>query len=67
MKGTHPNGRRDAFLEVARFLEENDDEQITIKDLVSCMENNLADSEHSAYSHTHMQLKLQEYFGDRLS
>ena len=58
--------RRDAFLEVARFLEENDDEQITIKDLVSRMENNLADSEHSAYSHTHMQLKLQEHFGDRV-
>ena len=40
--------------------------KITIKDLVSRMENNLADSEHSAYSHTHMQLKLQEHFGDRV-
>ena len=41
--------------------------KITIKDLVSRMENNLADSEHSAYSHTHMQLKLQEHFGDRVT
>ena len=30
------------------------------------MENNLADSEHNPYSHTHMQLILQEYFGDRV-
>ena len=28
----------DAFLEVARFLEENDDEQITIHDLIQRME-----------------------------
>ena len=36
--------RIDAFLEVARFFEENDDEQITIKDLIQRMEKNLADS-----------------------
>ena len=38
--------RIDAFLEFARFFEENDDEQITIHDLIQRMEDNLADSEH---------------------
>ncbi len=56
--------RTDAFMEVASFLEENDDEQITIHDLISRMEDNLADSEYDAYSYPHMQQKLQEYFGD---
>jgi hypothetical protein len=42
--------RTDAFLEVASFLEENDDEQITINDLINRMEHNLANSEHEAYS-----------------
>ena len=40
--------RTDAFLEVAKFLEENDDEQITIHDLIQSMEEDLADTEHSA-------------------
>ena len=56
----------DSFLEVARFLEENDDEQITINDLISCIEDNLANSEYGAYSYAHMQMKLHEHFGDRI-
>ena len=32
--------RTEAFLEVARYLEENDDEQITIDDLIDLMEQN---------------------------
>ena len=42
--------RTEAFLEVAKFLEENDDEQITIGDLLSKMEVILDGSEYSAYS-----------------
>lgn len=53
-------------MEVASFLEENDDEQITINDLISRMEDNLANSEHGAYSYPHMQLKIHEHFGDRI-
>ena len=56
-------GRADAFLEVARYLEEDDDEQITINDLISHME---ANSKHGAYSYPHMQVKLHEHFGDRI-
>ena len=58
--------RIDAFLEVVRFFEENDDEQITINDLIQHMEINLAGSQHSAYSYPHMQQKLMEHFGDRI-
>ena len=58
--------RTDAFLEVASFLEENDDEQVTINDLVSRMEDNLANSENGAYSYQYMQLKLHEHFGDSI-
>ena len=35
-----------AFLGVARFLEENDEEQITVQDLIQRMEENLANIEH---------------------
>ena len=58
--------RTDTFLEVANFFKENDDEQITINDLVTRMENNLAGSEHGAYSYPHMQQKLKERFGERI-
>ena len=56
----------DPFLEVARFLEENDDEQITLYDLIQHMEENLADSKFSAYSYPHMQQKLKEHFGYKI-
>ena len=67
VKVGHPQEkqRADAFLEAVRFFEENDDEQITIYDLIQCMERNLADSELSAYSNPHMQQKL-EHFGDKI-
>ena len=58
--------RIDAFLEVAEFLEQNDDEQITINDLICRMEVNFADSRHDAYSYVHMQKKLKEHYGDRI-
>ena len=58
--------RTQAFLEVASFLEENDDEQITIQDLIGRMGDNLAGSEYDAYSYKYMQQKLQEHFGYRI-
>jgi len=56
----------DAFLETARFLEENDDEQTTIYDLIEHMEKTLGDSELGAYSYRYMQQKLKEHFGDKI-
>jgi len=58
--------RADAFLEAVRFFEENDDEQITINDLILQMEKNLGNSELSAYSFPHMQQKLKEHFGEKI-
>ena len=58
--------RMNAFLEVAKFLEENDDEQISIQDLIQRMDKNLANTEFSAYSYHHMQEKLKEHFGNKI-
>ena len=58
--------RAEAFLEVARYLEENDDEQITINDLIDLMNQKLADTKYEAYSYSHMKMKLQEHFGERI-
>ena len=51
----------EAFLEVAKFLEENDDEQITISNFISKREVILDGSEYSAYSRVHMCSKLKEH------
>ena len=58
--------KNDAFLKVARFLQENDDEQITVVDLVEKMEEYLGDSASTAYGRTHMKARLQEHFGDQI-
>ena len=50
--------RTDAFLEVVSYLEENDDEQITISDLIRRMEDDLIESDYSAYGPQHMKMKL---------
>ena len=54
--------RTDAFLEVVSYLEENDDEQITISDLIRRMVDNLIESDYSAYGPQHMKMKLQELY-----
>lgn len=58
--------KNDAFFKVARFLQENDDEQISVVDLVEKMEEYLADSASTAYSRTHMKARLQEHFSDQI-
>ena len=57
--------RTDAFLEAVGYLEANDDEQITVSDLIRRMEDNIA-SDCSAYGPQHMKRKLQELYGDRI-
>ena len=56
--------RTDAFLEVVSYLEENDDEQITISDLIRRVVDDLIESDYSAYGPQHMKMKLQEFYGD---
>ena len=58
--------RAEAFLHVAGYLEDNDDEQTTINDLIDFMNQKLADTEYEAYSYPHMKMKLQELFGERI-
>ena len=58
--------KNDAFLKVARFLQKNDDEQITVVDLVEKMEEYLGDSASTAYGRTHRNARLQEHFGNQI-
>lgn len=58
--------RAEAFLEVARYLQDNDDEQITITDLIDLMNQKLAGTDCEAYSSTHMKKKLEEHFGETI-
>ena len=58
--------KKQAFVKVAKFLEDNDDEQITVGDLVEKMEEYLNDTESEAYGRLHMKTKLLEYFGDKI-
>ena len=48
------------------FLQDNDDEQITVNDLIDLMNDFMADSESTAYGHTHMKARLKEHFGDQI-
>jgi hypothetical protein len=56
----------EAFLQVANYLKKNDDEQITITDLISKMDSLLANDGLEGYSYKHMKEKLKEHFGDEL-
>ena len=67
IKGRKENEeQKNAFLEVAKYLKENIDEQLTVNDLINMMENILIDSPSSAYSYRHMDRKLREHFGDSI-
>jgi len=58
--------RSEAFLNITKFLRENDDEQITIRDLEEKMQEYLGDLGGMAYGHTHMKTKIKEHFGDQI-
>ena len=60
--------KKQTFVKVEKFLEDNDDEKITVGDLVEKMEEYLNDAERSlrtvAYEN---QTSGQEYFGDNIN
>lgn len=63
--------KSEAFLNVIKYLEEHDDEQITLSDLVSKMneylkENGSNEKKCEPYSVKHMKRKLEEHFGDKI-
>ncbi len=55
-----------AFLRVATYFEDNDDEQLTVSDLVEKMEEYLQDTEYQAYSMVYMKKKILEHFSNRI-
>lgn len=57
----------EAFLKVVEHLTNNDDEQITVYDLIDKMENFLEGSGHSAYTYKWMKSKLEKHFGDKIT
>ena len=58
--------KMDAFLEAVKYLEQNDEEQITVSDSVKCMEDSLIESDQSAYSNKYMKKRLLEHYGDKI-
>lgn len=58
--------RHEAFLRVARYVEENDDEQISILDLTDKMGEYLQCTDCAPYSFPHMKYKLKEHFGQNI-
>ena len=65
--GRPSQAERDAaFDKVAEWLESNDDEQTTIHNLISKMQDFLADTNYDAYGFTYMKEKLVNHFGNRI-
>ena len=56
--------QRIAFLKTCSFLDENDEEQLTIKDLIKQMSENLEGSFDEPYGTQYMKQKLIDYYGD---
>ena len=64
--GPEDAAKNTVFLKVAHFVEENDEEKITVNDLTKKMEEFLQNSEEQAYSDVYMKKKLRDHFGDRI-
>lgn len=60
--------RNEAFLKVADYLEQNDDEQITVNDLVEKMKEYTEpeECECDPYSSKYMKSKIKQHFGDKI-
>jgi len=52
---------------VTKFLEEYEDEQITVSNLVEKMEEYLNETDSVAYGRQHTKTKLLEYFGNKIT
>ena len=58
--------RSRTFQQTVAFLRENDEERLTIGDLIEKMQGFLNGSGCQAYSQTYMKQKLKEEFGDEI-
>lgn len=57
--------RTGAFLKTVKYLQDNE-EFLTVYDLIKKMEEYLEGSGEEAYSHTYMKVKLKEHFGNEV-
>lgn len=60
--------RHNSFMHVISYLEENDDEQLTVGGLVNVMKQHLesSGSDEAPYSEKYMKKKLLEHFGEKV-
>ena len=58
--------RSEAFLQVTRYLEQNDDEQITIHNLINHMRSVIAEENCEPYNFPYMKSQLLKHFGERI-
>ena len=56
--------QRQAFVAVCEYLESNDEEQITISELVSKMGEYLLDDDSVPYGSQYLKQKLKEHYND---
>ena len=64
-KGGRPENtiQRNAFLLSCEYFESNIEEQTSLSELISKMDEFLQDTEYSAYDPRHMRRKLEEFYG----
>ena len=54
--------REDAFLQAVHYLQENDEEQLTILDLIT----KICQVCETPFSFKHMKRRVRDYFGERI-
>ena len=64
-KGGRPENviQQKAFLLTRNYFENNDEEQLSVVNLIDKMDEYLKDTEYSAYDRRHMKRKLKEFYG----
>ena len=66
-RGRPSDSRREsAFLRVTHYLESNDEEQITINELIDKMKEYLEDTDFQPYSFPYMKKRINDHFKDRI-
>lgn len=58
--------QQQAFLRVCDYLETNDEEHLTVSDLVRQMANYLHEEDSASYSNYYLKEKLKEHYGDSI-
>jgi len=62
----HESLQKEAFEQIIEYLEQYDDEQVTVDDLVHKMDDYLKGTGATAYSSKHMKNQIEKYFGEKI-